>query len=77
MIQGNVHYKSAFIGMTIEWTYVATPEKIRIPIIPHVVNTPINDDNDKYRRGTKLSGRTLDISSCSLISDDVERGHLR
>jgi len=54
-----------------KWTYVATPEKIRIPMIPHVVNTPMNDDNDKYRRGTKLSGRTLDISSCPLISAQI------
>jgi hypothetical protein len=37
---------SSSIGR-VEWTYVATPEKMRIPIIPHVVNTPINDDNDK------------------------------
>jgi hypothetical protein len=40
-------------------TYVATPEKIKIPMIPHVVKTPIKDDRDRYRRGTKLSGRTL------------------
>ena len=43
-------------------TYVATPEKMRIPMIPHVVKTPMNDENDRKRSGTKLSGRTLSVS---------------
>jgi len=57
----------------IGWIYVATPEKMRIPMIPHVVNTPMNDDNDKYRRGTKLSGRTLYISFQPSKSDELGR----
>jgi hypothetical protein len=46
-------------------TYVATPEKIRIPIIPHVVSTPMNDERERKRSGTKLRGRTLSMSSVS------------
>jgi hypothetical protein len=40
-------------------TYVAIPEKQRIPMIPHVVRTPKNDERAKKRSGTKLRGRTL------------------